>query len=422
MEGVVLKYYSDLFKSSCPSEFAELLEVIVSKVSTDMNERLTSDFQGIEVHKALKQMYPLKSPGPDDCDFVHASLGNRPSYVWRSIYAAQEIVKKGMRWNIGNGKKIWIWEDKWIPNSPSSKVFSLRVLYPQISMVSDLIDVEDKGWNFSLLKCIFLPFEVEIIRGIPLSTQLSEDKQNLDRDFKWFILMKADWLCEDQADAITILWALWTNRNEVQYGGFRKIGKQLILWCTHYLEEYWAAVEVPMKLSQVHVSKWEPPAFPFYKVNVDGAVFVFKEQKKAGVGVVIQDHVGNFIAGLSKKFRCPLGAIEVEAKAFESGLESVKDMGIQDFVLKGDSLNIVHALSGNSHAASTIAALIYEMQVTSFEFQNVLFSHVRRNSNISTHQLAKHTVGIFDFSVWIEESPCFLVQALLHDVSTAFNY
>ena len=38
------------------------------------------------------------------------------------------------------------------------------------------------------------------------------------------------------------------------------------------------AVEVPMKLSQVHVSKWEPPAFPFYKVNVDAAIF--KEQKK----------------------------------------------------------------------------------------------------------------------------------------------
>ena len=84
--------------------------------------------------------------------------------------------------------------------------------------------------------------------------------------------------------------------------------------------------------------------------------------------VVIRGHVGNFIVGISKKFQCLLGAVEVEAKAFESGLEFVKDMGIQDFVLEGDSLNIVHALSANSHAASTIATLIYGMQVTSFEF------------------------------------------------------
>ena len=49
--------------------------------------------------------------------------------------------------------------------------------------------------------------------------------------------------------------------------------------------------------------------------------------------VVIRGHVGNFIVGISKKFQCLLGAVEVEAKAFESGLEFVKDMGIQDFFL-----------------------------------------------------------------------------------------
>ena len=45
------------------------------------------------------------------------------------------------------------------------------------------------------------------------------------------------------------------------------------------------AVEVPMKLSQVLISKWEPPSFLFYKVNVNGVVF--NEQKEVGVEVVI---------------------------------------------------------------------------------------------------------------------------------------
>ena len=54
-----------------------------------------------------------------------------------------------------------------------------------------------------------------------------------------------------------------------------------------------------------------PSYFPFYKVNVDGAIF--KDQKEAGVWVVIRDNVGNFIAGLIKKFQCPLKVIEVEA-------------------------------------------------------------------------------------------------------------
>ena len=59
-----------------------------------------------------------------------------------------------------------------------------------------------------------------------------------------------------------------------------------------------------------------PSSFPFYKVNIDGVIF--KDKKEAGVGVVILDHVWNFIVGLSKKFWSPLGVIEVEAKTFES--------------------------------------------------------------------------------------------------------
>ena len=66
VENVVLNYYSELFKSANPTEFAEILSSVHPKVSTTMNERLTRDFQENEVCKALKQMYPLKASGPDE--------------------------------------------------------------------------------------------------------------------------------------------------------------------------------------------------------------------------------------------------------------------------------------------------------------------------------------------------------------------
>ena len=59
-----------------------------------------------------------------DFDFIQALLGNRPSYVWRSIMAAQEVVKKCIRWRLGNGQSVWTWDDKWVPNSSSYKVVS----------------------------------------------------------------------------------------------------------------------------------------------------------------------------------------------------------------------------------------------------------------------------------------------------------
>ena len=77
---------------------------------------------------------------------------------------------------------------------------------------------------------------------------------------------------------------------------------------------------------------WSPPPIARYKVNVDGAVF--SAQKCAGVGVLIRDSNGQVIAALSRKLNAPLGALEVEAKAFEVGLEFAHDVGVHDFVLE----------------------------------------------------------------------------------------
>ncbi|KAK9984957.1 hypothetical protein SO802_034482, partial [Lithocarpus litseifolius] len=73
---------------------------------------------------------------------------------------------------------------------------------------------------------------------------------------------------------------------------------------------------------------------------------------------------------------------------------------------------------GEEEASSSIASLIYGVQVASNEFRNVNLSRVCRSGNLLAYLLAKYALDINDFSAWIEESPCFLQQALLHDVSS----
>ena len=46
-------------------KFSDLLQAVRTKVTTSMNQWLTRDFTKSEVRFALKQMYPLKAPGPD---------------------------------------------------------------------------------------------------------------------------------------------------------------------------------------------------------------------------------------------------------------------------------------------------------------------------------------------------------------------
>lgn len=55
-------------------------------------------------------------------------------------------------------------------------------------------------------------------------------------DLLWFVLMKERWQEEDSTLAITIVWALWTNMNDICHGGLRKNGKQISHWCTQYLD------------------------------------------------------------------------------------------------------------------------------------------------------------------------------------------
>ena len=178
---------------------------------------------------------------------------------------------------------------------------------------------------------------------------------------------------EDTRLAVTIAWALWTNRNDMIHGKLRKTSLLLVDWCRSYLGEYQPANNTLLKQpTQLEVN---PPIFPSFKINVD--VVVFSPKMAASVGVIIHDHKGNFIAGLSKKIHAPLGTNEVEAKAFEARIIFAKEVGIRDFVLEGDSQVIVQALKECSLAQSSASALVYGMLAECNEFRNVGFSHVR---------------------------------------------
>ena len=86
-------------------------------------------------------------------------------------------MQDGLRWQIGNGFKVQVWKDKWLPSSSTYKVVSPRLNAPVDLQVSKLIDMENRCWNLHLLQQLFLPFEVEEIRSIPLSNSLPSDKQ-----------------------------------------------------------------------------------------------------------------------------------------------------------------------------------------------------------------------------------------------------
>ena len=84
--------------------------------------------------------------------------------------------------------------------------------------------------------------------------------------------------------------------------------------------------------------------------------------------------------------------------------------------MKGDSLIIYLALSDLFEPPLSVDFVIQGIQSFRGEFRQVSYSHMRRQGNRSAHLLAKHAKSIVAFSTLMEENPCFLEQALFHDV------
>ncbi|XP_074374297.1 putative mitochondrial protein AtMg00310 [Apium graveolens] len=55
---------------------------------------------------------------------LSAGLGNNPSFVWRSILAAKDLIEVGSILKVGNGESINIWNDPWIPEIGSTKILT----------------------------------------------------------------------------------------------------------------------------------------------------------------------------------------------------------------------------------------------------------------------------------------------------------
>ncbi|KAL0389916.1 UNVERIFIED_CONTAM: putative mitochondrial protein [Sesamum calycinum] len=104
-----------------------------------------------------------------------APAGRNPSYTWRSIQAAQQVVRGGLRWRICSGRSVRIWGDPWIPRPFSFSVLSSPNAASPDMRVCDLIDATSKKWNHGLLRELFWQEDIDAILAIPLSLIDGED-------------------------------------------------------------------------------------------------------------------------------------------------------------------------------------------------------------------------------------------------------
>jgi hypothetical protein len=53
--------------------------------------------------------------------FMQAKVKPGDSFTWRSIAGARWVLEEGFRWRIGNGQRVRVWDDHWLPTNSTNK-------------------------------------------------------------------------------------------------------------------------------------------------------------------------------------------------------------------------------------------------------------------------------------------------------------
>ena len=100
----------------------------------------------------------------------------RGSYAWQSILKAREVISRGAVWRVGNGQSINIWRQRWLLEEHHRKIITPGPNLLLHCTVDHLITKPQMVWDHSLIDSLFLPYDAEAIKHIPLSNHEHVDK------------------------------------------------------------------------------------------------------------------------------------------------------------------------------------------------------------------------------------------------------
>ncbi|XP_074328042.1 uncharacterized protein LOC141665954 [Apium graveolens] len=121
------------------------------------------------VAEIMKARYYAKS------DFLNATLGSNPSFMWRSIMESQEVIKRGCRRKIGDGKDTNLWTSPWLPCLENGFLTSTAYTGLHDATVDGLMMEGQKRWDVEVLNDICNERDRQLIQQIHVPSRGIKD-------------------------------------------------------------------------------------------------------------------------------------------------------------------------------------------------------------------------------------------------------
>ena len=213
----------------------------------------------------------------------------------------------------------------------------------------------------------------------------------------------------------TLAWMIWGHRNNVWLQKPSVAADCLGEKATAYMEEYRAVLSKVEDSSSIMVHKWRPPPAPSVKLNF--ATTVFRARNFVGMGAMIRNCRGEFMAGYCEEFPRFQDGLHSATAAMITALQFSWEAGFQHIMVEFSNPHLLALIQSNDACLTEIGDHIDHIRSYSNFFTQLAFSVVFGSSNRAAKLLAGYAKVTKEPSIWLEEGPSFVLPIVLEELS-----
>ncbi|XP_074377605.1 uncharacterized protein LOC141719122 [Apium graveolens] len=331
-----------------------------------------------------------------DTDFLNASRGHNPSFIWRSILEARDLLKEGIRWRVGSGETILIRDQPWLLLEDNPYI-TINHQALENKTVASLLRTDMKKWDVDIVKDIFNDRDQRCILIIPLVADNNADTMywrheitgiySVKSAYKHLQMQKGVWSVEDKDSLWSLLWQIkappkalnlvWralanclptlVNYNINSDNIIYETAMDFAEWLNHVLKVsskdhsaekvtlYWAIWRARNEFPNIEgdgASTWIKPHTNTVKVSVDAAIF--QERQETGVGLIARDSTGSLLQTKAVIHTGQFAPILPEAMAIKEALSWIDEMHLGSTIIESDCLVASQAIRYLSRRQNSI--------------------------------------------------------------------
>ncbi|KAH1064911.1 hypothetical protein J1N35_029898 [Gossypium stocksii] len=399
------------------------LENSFEEISSDMNVELLKQFSEDEIGAAVKEIAPLKAFGvredsnPEKYlgqpmmvgrkknwafanfvdrfrkrindwnvqyhsvgDILSIKVGSYPSFTWRSICGARDLIVEGIIWRIGNGTRVNILNDPWLPGLENSI----------------------NTWNKELIGSLVDKNQFKRILAIPINSNELEDMVVWKHEATGEFSVKSGYQvlltelnqninynppnAKNYIDFYKALWTIQIPPKLLMFSAlFARKSRRTRIICFGRVESY-DSCGVTFK------SRWLMLGVPQISkvMTITGKLYLSLYRLYGTVETILaRDYKCEIVRASTYAVENVVDAFMPKARACEKAIFFFAvDMGFRRVILEWDSLTVIKKLKTSVEDKSILRSIIHNIRFIEKNFERVSYLFIPREFNKAVHTLA----------------------------------